>query len=68
VENDSWLFDYARKRELLYAAFDNLIFFEYSKTRMVERFMGYIGYPIDTPKYEIPRLNITDHAAKPVDA
>ncbi len=66
MENDSWLFDYARKRELLYAAFDNLIFFGYSKTHMVERFMRYIGYPIDTPEYEIPRLNITD-AAKPGD-
>ncbi|SDP55232.1 hypothetical protein [Ectopseudomonas guguanensis] len=57
--NDSWLFDYSRKRELLSSTFDNLIYFKYSKNNMVERFMKYVGYPIDTPEHEIPRLNVT---------
>lgn len=59
LNNDSWLFDYSRKREILSHAFDNIIYFQYSRDKMVERFMQYIGHPIDTPEQEIPRLNIT---------
>lgn len=59
LNNDSWLFNYSRKRELLSHAFDNIIYFQYSEEKMVERFMRYIGYPISTPEYEIPRLNVT---------
>jgi hypothetical protein len=59
LNNDSWLFNYSRKREILSHAFDNIIYFQYSEEKMVERFMRYIGYPISTPEHEIPRLNVT---------
>lgn len=59
MENNSWLFDYPGKRQLLSSVFENLIFIEYSQALMVERFMKYIGYPIDSSEPEIPRLNIT---------
>lgn len=59
TQDDSWLFDYSKKRQLLSKCFDNLIFINYTKERMVERFMKYIGYPVDSFNTDIPRLNIT---------
>lgn len=59
TQDDSWLFDYSKKRQLLSSSFDNLIFINYTQERMVERFMQYIGYPVGSCSADIPRLNIT---------
>lgn len=57
MNDDSWLFNYQRKKELLKNSFENTILFEYERNGMIEKFMQCIGYPINTKN--IPRLNIT---------
>jgi hypothetical protein len=59
VEADSWLFDTRRKQQLLLENFSNVLFMQYRPEQMVERFMGYIGYPIRAAQPPIARLNIT---------
>lgn len=57
IENDSWLFDYERKRYLIERTFPSRIFFAYTATDIVSVFMDRIGYPIANE--EVVRLNVT---------
>ena len=59
TEDDSWLFDYPKKRELLANSFENTLFINYTEKHMVERFMRYLGYPVNSSNTEVLRLNVT---------
>ena len=57
VDKDSWLFDYAKKKELLNQVFDKVIYFSYNPNDMVKLFMTSIGYSAEDTKSI--RLNVT---------
>lgn len=57
LKKDSWLFDYERKKNLLTRTFDNSLFFSYSESDNVSKFMTEIGHCI--PKTQSFRLNIS---------
>lgn len=57
TSDDSWLFNYRKKKYLLRKSFEKLIIFQYEKNGMVEKFMECIDYPINTEN--IPHLNVT---------
>lgn len=58
VGEDSWLFNYQRKREILLNVFDESIFLSYSPEDMVGAFMSAIGYPIED--IDGLRFNVTE--------
>lgn len=60
MSDDSWLFNYRRKKRLLRKAFGKIIIFQYEKNGMVEKFMECIDHPINTKN--IPRLNVTKNS------
>lgn len=57
VSDDSWLFDYDRKVELLNSTFDDVTTYAYNREDNVKAFMEHIGYSIETSK--AVRLNVT---------
>lgn len=57
VNDDSWLFDYTRKVELLTEVFDNVITYSYNSEDNVKAFLETIGYPTDIDGSI--RLNVT---------
>ena len=58
IEDDSWLFDYPKKKHLLEKAFEKSpIYLDYQQDDMVRPFLGALGYPI-TDAVDI-RLNET---------
>jgi hypothetical protein len=44
INDDSWLFDFDRKKQLLDQVFDRSIVFSYTREDMVKKFMDKIGY------------------------
>lgn len=61
TKDDSWLFDYQRKKNILHQVFDRTIFFDYDEKNIIKAFMGKIGYPIDDDNVSDIRLNVTDY-------
>lgn len=57
VAEDSWLFDYQRKKDIVESVVENPIYFDYDKNDNVAKFMHEIGYP--SGKQSSYRLNVT---------
>lgn len=60
LEDDSWLLDHARKKEILHQVFDEVITFPYNPINSISEFLHNIKYPEDTEKTASIRLNVTD--------
>jgi hypothetical protein len=60
LSSDSWLFDYDRKKDILYKVFEEVICLSYSPKDMVRTFMESLGYSVSGT--ENIRLNITQHS------
>lgn len=58
VKDDSWLFDYEKKIEILHSVFDEVITYAYDPQDNVSTFLEQIGY--QTHIAEPLRLNVTD--------
>jgi hypothetical protein len=56
--DDSWLFDYDRKKQLLSQVFDDIIYLSYNREDMVRTFMEALGYSVSSGTESI-RLNVT---------
>lgn len=59
LKDDSWLFDYPKKIEMLNEVFDEVIAFDYNKQDNVKEFFEVIGYPANNT--ESMRLNETKY-------
>lgn len=58
IERDSWLFNYARKKQLLFESFDSRTYFPYNSEDNVRQFMRSIGFDVDID-LKVYRLNTT---------
>ena len=58
MEDDSWLFDYERKKQLLHDVFDTVVTFDYDENDNLSRFLGTLGYSTDHV-HDQKRLNVT---------
>jgi len=57
LQDDSWLFDYARKKDLLRSVFDEVIILDYDPQDMVKTFFDRLGYATtNTSQF---RINVT---------
>ena len=57
VSEDSWLFDYKRKKELLNSIFDEVMTFDYVRKDNIQAFFSCIGVPVSTSTDY--RMNVT---------
>ncbi len=60
--DDSWLFDYPRKKQLLEGVFDKCTYFDYDPDDNVLKFLEVLG--VDIAVSEIFRMNVTSKMSK----